>query len=1510
MHRSGTSALARILGIGGADLGKDDSLSRAAADNESGFWEAAAIRDLNDTLLDRHGGTWSAPPMLPEGWEQNSDLDDLIETAGQILRELWPENKESGKKKTKGKNNAGAKRAKNDKGESLRLAKDPRLSLTLPFWQRVIPDLDTILCVRNPLEVASSLHARDILPIREGLELWTVYTLSSIVNANPTRTPIVFYDLLLADWAATYDEIRKRLGTKHLKTASAAQPQIDAFLDGHLRHHTQSIEDLESSPDARFTALALYRALRTEDIATQEGFEGLQRLARRGLNEHFDSGVRAMQAPVYPLESDAPESQQALAAPEAVEKIVTLQTLVSAERARARAEHSALSRELVSARAQRDSALLGAESIRTRLADAEGRAEALTAQLAQSDDGIRNQQGSLETKNAALTERIETERLRIASHKSQAEGLRSQLASRHEQVTRLRAQITSREAQVERLKTELASQSERTATLQSQSAKQDEQFNASQAQLASQAERIATLQQQLDTLAPEHARLTAQLLAEERTVERLEGDLLVSRNERDLAESSRMDLLAQHESMLSDFESARADNMNLLQQIEEERQLVLDTEAQREALNERFNAAEQARLQLRSNLDAANLRITEMQTRHEEQIEGYRAQREKEQTQWRTLLEGEQARHLANTDEFIARISTEYEAQVETFRSSADILDYRVKELSETVKDRDGKIVAMQAVHKLKQHDYDVALQHVRDQHADLTQKLAESEQRGDHLETRVEHLCEKFESELHEGNRLRKRKSELARERNDSIVALRALQVDHARTLERFERLSQELAEAVSHRNSLRAVTKLALWLSARKALRFLPLPRFAKKGLKSVFFSVLSRLAPRSGRVLEYQQSREVEARRIAAPPVDASIFLDSAEAGPRPFDVIIFSVIDWHFRHQRPQHLALELARRGYRVFYLATTFESDVEDYWPEPEFVSPGVALLKLPCPLPQPVIYKDAPNKEQIDAISSGLDAIRKRFAISSTVSIVNHPFWTPIATAMPANRVAYDCMDHHAGFANTSSSVLDAEAELLRNASLVICTAKLLEERAEPIARRTVRVPNAGEFEHFSSGVRTDTRTRPVVGYFGAIAEWFDMELVARCAHAIPEADFILIGSTFGADLSAVEGIPNVEFSGEAPYAELPASLAGFDVCLIPFQVNDLTLSTNPVKVFEYLAAGKPVVSVRLPEVEPMEDVVALASTPDEFVEHVKAALDGNAPGSVESRRQFAEENSWQNRGVTLDTSLRELFPKVSIVVLTYNQLEFTKACLHSLDHLTEYPDWELIIVDNASSDDTPQYLEEFARTRPYATVILNDENLGFAGGNNVGAEVASGEFIVFLNNDTFVTAGWLSNLLQHFDDEPELGLLGPVTNNIGNEARIEIDYLDMTEMAQQAENRTRKLRHQRFDYRSAAFFCAAIPTRLWREIGGLDEGFEVGFFEDDDYSNRVRQAGYRVMCAEDVFIHHHLSASFDALGNERKQELFEKNLAHYESKWGTWVPHRYREPDTQEAPDQEKES
>ena len=250
-------------------------------------------------------------------------------------------------------------------------------------------------------------------------------------------------------------------------------------------------------------------------------------------------------------------------------------------------------------------------------------------------------------------------------------------------------------------------------------------------------------------------------------------------------------------------------------------------------------------------------------------------------------------------------------------------------------------------------------------------------------------------------------------------------------------------------------------------------------------------------------------------------------------------------------------------------------------------------------------------------------------------------------------------------------------------------------------------------------------------------------------------------------------------------------------------------------------------------------------------------------------------------------------LHPSISIIIVAYNNSDLTRACLDSIITNTAHPRYEIIVVDNNSSDRTQEMLQKFAKGHASIKLILNSENRGFAAANNQGLREANGDIIILLNNDVIVPRNWLRGMLRCLAD-PDVGLAGPVTNSIGNEARIEVGYAELSGMDAFAQSHMRDHVGARFEIAKLAMYCVAMRRELFERIGFLDEAYGIGLFEDDDYSNRVREAGYQIVCTEESFVHHFGQAAFKSLiADKTYHALWNRNKAHYESKWGPWQPH-----------------
>jgi GT2 family glycosyltransferase len=249
---------------------------------------------------------------------------------------------------------------------------------------------------------------------------------------------------------------------------------------------------------------------------------------------------------------------------------------------------------------------------------------------------------------------------------------------------------------------------------------------------------------------------------------------------------------------------------------------------------------------------------------------------------------------------------------------------------------------------------------------------------------------------------------------------------------------------------------------------------------------------------------------------------------------------------------------------------------------------------------------------------------------------------------------------------------------------------------------------------------------------------------------------------------------------------------------------------------------------------------------------------------------------------------------PEASVVVVTFDNLVFNRLCLESVIEYADSPSFELVVVDNGSTDGTVDYLRALAAEHDTVRPLFNDANAGFARALNQGIEVARGSILVLLNNDTVVAPGWLAGLARQLED-PAVGLVGPVTNRTEGEAKVDTDYTTGAEFLAAAAERARDWAGKHDELSRLVMFCAAMRRDVVERVGPLDEQFGLGMFEDDDYVLRVRAAGYRIECAQDVLVHHFGQATLGKLAATGEYgPLFHANRRRFAEKWGfEWQPH-----------------
>jgi glycosyltransferase involved in cell wall biosynthesis len=382
--------------------------------------------------------------------------------------------------------------------------------------------------------------------------------------------------------------------------------------------------------------------------------------------------------------------------------------------------------------------------------------------------------------------------------------------------------------------------------------------------------------------------------------------------------------------------------------------------------------------------------------------------------------------------------------------------------------------------------------------------------------------------------------------------------------------------------------------------------------------------------------------------------------------PLVFVFLSSIEWAFNWQRPQQIASRLAKHGHVVYFdplgLRSPRLTDLPRLMSRIRSArtagnSPAVEgsnSVQVVSVLP----FVPLPSSRLASWVNANILFLwlRRKFSESDCcivlwVGIPNAAFpglVTKVRSSWKNHVVVYDCIDEHALFHRDSDLIRTTEEHLAKQADVVFGTAAPIAERMRMLNPNTHLLPNAADFAHFNQARHTMavppdmTRiSHPIIGYFGGIASWFDQELVRRLAQAHPAWSFVLIGQS-EVDVGLMVEAPNIYLLGPKPYRELPSYLADFDVCIIPFVVNALTNSVDPVKLYEYASAGKPIVSTPFTSVLRFGSVVRIASGPKDFGNAISDSLSPNER-IVEELVSLAREQTWESRVSQAMLLLRE---------------------------------------------------------------------------------------------------------------------------------------------------------------------------------------------------------------------------------------------------------------------------
>jgi glycosyltransferase involved in cell wall biosynthesis len=268
-----------------------------------------------------------------------------------------------------------------------------------------------------------------------------------------------------------------------------------------------------------------------------------------------------------------------------------------------------------------------------------------------------------------------------------------------------------------------------------------------------------------------------------------------------------------------------------------------------------------------------------------------------------------------------------------------------------------------------------------------------------------------------------------------------------------------------------------------------------------------------------------------------------------------------------------------------------------------------------------------------------GIRRLLKRNGMVDPVLWVSCPAGAGVVGELGEAKSIYYCADEYSVFPGMSREVVtELEQELFKKVDLVIVTSKNLYDKKKPFHDNITLIPHGVDFAHFSKAARPETVVpdglqrikKPIIGFYGLIQDLIDFDLVCHVVKARPDWSVVMIGPVIF-DAGPLPALPNLHFLGGRDLQDLPSYVKGFDVCMIPYKLVDRTIYANPLKLRQYLASGKPVVSTPLPEVMKYGGLVKIGKDRDEYVRHIEFLLEHDTPECSRTRMDAVRGESWE---------------------------------------------------------------------------------------------------------------------------------------------------------------------------------------------------------------------------------------------------------------------------------------
>jgi len=314
-------------------------------------------------------------------------------------------------------------------------------------------------------------------------------------------------------------------------------------------------------------------------------------------------------------------------------------------------------------------------------------------------------------------------------------------------------------------------------------------------------------------------------------------------------------------------------------------------------------------------------------------------------------------------------------------------------------------------------------------------------------------------------------------------------------------------------------------------------------------------------------------------------------------------------------------------------------------------VEPNIHVLN---PLAIPAYGNEAVRKFNQTFLLSQVKKAMRKLKFVNPLNMVFNPAAGLLAGKLGETELIYYCVDEYTAFTGAAKGLREIEEDLFRKADLVIVSAEKLLENKRQYNENTFIIRHGTDWRHFRTALDAETKIpdeianlpKPIIGFHGLLADWVDYELIKKTAEHFPNGSIVLIGKiAVDAEkkIKILDDVPNIYFLGRKPYAELPAFCKGFDVALNPFEISELTLAANPLKVREYLAAGLTTISTDIPEVRILRDCLVGENHAD-FIAKIEQALAN--PKSREGISDNIKHESWDAK----INELKEIMSKLNI--------------------------------------------------------------------------------------------------------------------------------------------------------------------------------------------------------------------------------------------------------------------